>query len=231
MLDRRTFLGVMTVFSDMLSRPPLSEPSLEFYYDSIKDMETDAFTKRATEIIRGRKYTTLPTPADFLNLPDDQDEGMLAAEGVLRLMESLGGDQDLHGQESTILMALEALGGWVACCDAVSEYDIDKLGIWKRDFAAVYKACKRRDQSKAPKVLYGRHSQSNISRGYLNPATGELRNLLGEIVCVKPWGGKVLSDGKRDVKLLDVKSLPIEDLTGMLKELREGFEMEGGENQ
>lgn len=234
MLDRKVFLGVMTVFCDVLSRPPLSEPSLDFYYESIKDMETAAFTKRATEIIRGRKYTSLPTPADFLNLPDDQDSGMLAAESVLRLMELIGGDADLHGQDPVIMMAIDAMGGWPACCDTVREFDVDKLGIWKRDFASVYKAAARMDQAKAPGVLFGRHSQSNITRGFLNSATGELKNLLGETIEVKPWGSKQIATESRKMIGLGTVEKPAllgaEELKSLFSEMIESLPDEDEEN-
>lgn len=223
MLDRKVFLGVMTVFCDVLSRPPLSEPSLDFYYESIKDMETAAFTRRATEIIRGRKYTSLPTPADFLNLPDDQDSGMLAAESVLRLMELIGGDSDLHGQDPAIMMTIDAMGGWPACCDTVREFDVDKLGIWKRDFASVYKATARMDQAKSPRVLFGRHSQSNITRGFLNPSTGELKNISGEVVGIKPWGSKQIATENRKAIGLGTVEQPVlldaEELKNLLSGL------------
>ena len=203
MLDRRVFLSVITAFCDMLARPPLSEPALEIYYNAISDMETSAFTRRATELTRTRKYNTLPTAADFLNLPDDADSGMLAAETVLRVMEKIGGDADLQCDDPALMMAVDLMGGWVACCDAVSSYEIDKLGIWKRDFAAVYKAAARRDLSRAPRVLFGRHSQSNITAGYLNPATGELKNIQGHVISIAPWGSALITAGKDRLMLAE----------------------------
>lgn len=198
MLDESKFLEVMTVFCDLLGRPAPSKTTLSFFFESIKDMDTAAFTRRATEIMRSRKYTTLPTPADFLNLPDDQDTGLLAAETVLRVMERLGGDADVTAEnfagDAAIMATLDQLGGWVAACDAVREYDLDKLGIWRRDFAAIYRAVGRRATS-GPRVLLGRHSQDNVLRGYLNPATGELRNALGAVIEVKPWAGKQIAGG------------------------------------
>jgi hypothetical protein len=226
MLNEEKFVEVIAMFCEFLGRPMLSKMSLDFYYDSIKEMETDAFTRRATEIYRGRKYSTLPTAADFLNLPDDQDAGMLAAETVIRLMEAIGGDADLQHEDPVLMLAVDAMGGWVACCEAVSQYEIDKLGIWKRDFAAVYKASARRDQARAPQVLFGRHSQSNITRGYLNPSTGELKNLIGETIEVKPWGDKALPGGP--VALLQAKTepLPAEELQSMFRGLSEKLDAE-----
>jgi len=193
----------MTVFCDMLGRPALSKPSFNFYYESIKDMETSAFTRRATEIIRSRKYTNLPTPADFLDLPDAADQGMAAAETALRVMERVGADADVtakvFGGDGSFLVALARMGGWVAACEAVNEYELDKLGIWKRDFAAVYR---QSQHDQAPRVLLGRHSQGNALRGYLNIETGELRNAAGDTVRLLPWGSKAIGDGG-DQKLLE----------------------------
>jgi hypothetical protein len=195
-LDRVKFAEVITMFCEMLGRAPLSKPSLEIYYQALQDMTNEEFTRSATRIVRERRFTSLPTPAEFLHLPDDADRGMLAAEQVLRAMERVGGDSDVtsesFGGDGVIVAALDQLGGWVAQCEVVSEFEVDKLGIWKRDFAAVYRTMSRRS-SVPPRVLLGRHSQSNVTRGFLNPATGELRNALGSVVSVATWGHKQLS--------------------------------------
>lgn len=201
MLDRVTFLEVLTMFCEMLGRAPLSKPSLEMYYRALADMSTDDFTAAATRIVRERKFTSLPTPADFLEGLSVQaaDRGMVAAEDVLGRMRSAGGDADVQFEDQAIMVAVQMAGGWPFLCDYVNSFDLDKLGIWKREFAALYRAASAR-KGQAPRVLLGRHSQSNAVRGYLDTVTGELKNADGVVVRLLPWGTKAIAGTAEQVQ-------------------------------
>lgn len=198
-LDRTEFAKVMTVFSEAVGKK-LSAGLLDFYYSALKDMDTREFTLRATELFRSRKYTSFPMPGEFrTGGVEEQDRAMLAAEIVLRTMERVGGDADVNqmdfDNDPRIILAIERMGGWPQLCDQVREYEIDKIGIWKHQFATIYKAIGFTGIG-GDKTLLGRHSMENIARGFLNPATGETRNALGATVSSTPWGTKQIEAPK-----------------------------------
>lgn len=196
MLDRAKFAEVLTMFCELLGRSPLSKPSLEIYYSALAHLSTEEFTGAATRIVRERRFTSLPTPADFLEGTQErtEDRAMLAAEEVLRMMRGAGGDADVQFSDPAVMAAVQMAGGWPFLCDYVNSFDLDKLGIWKREFAGLYRAGYAR-KDKAPRVLLGRHSQANIAAGYLDAETGVLTNGSGRVLKVMPWG-KALPAGE-----------------------------------
>jgi len=166
----------MTAISQMVDKP-ISPELRDFYYNAVKDMATEDFTRRATEIARTRKYTSLPTPADFLNLPSDDEDGMLAAKLVLKKMRQVGADTSPWFDDEAIHRAIDASGGWLRVCEEVNSYELDKLGIWEARFKGLYGVQKAK---RGRPRLVGWLESQNTLEGYFSPSTGLLRNGRGE---------------------------------------------------
>lgn len=222
MLDYDVFHETIAAFAEQ-ARTKISDGLLRLYYEALKDMDTEEFTRSATRVFKERKYTNMPTAADFLDAPGSDDQAMLAADEVLEKMRSAGGDEDVSFKDQAIMNAIRIAGGWWTLCEYVNSFDLDKLGIWKREFAAQYRSAKRLRGVVAPNVLLGRMSAQQVASGYLSLETGELKNALGVVVSVKPWGGKCLTAGDRPALVahnnnqeVSQKNVNVKDIVGSI---------------
>jgi hypothetical protein len=174
-VDKQVLAKTLALFGEIVGKP-VSPGLLGLYHEALADLTTEQFRARATALAKTRRFTSLPTPADFLDGPDQEAQAVVACERVLELVRDLGSYEDLmlgEHVDAQTMRAVEMAGGWLEVCDTVDAYDADKLGIWRSQFAKLWIAAGR-DQSLPPPVSLGRHSTQNVMTGWLDPYTGVL---------------------------------------------------------
>lgn len=126
----------------------------------------DEVQRAATSILRSRRYTSMPTVADFMEYLGGgsiEDRAMIEAGKVLRAIEQHGGYNSVVFDEPTTQAVIQyAFGGWVKLC---ADCGTDEPEKWFRHHFAKYWAAYKRQGLRLMGVLDGAHAIANRAGG------------------------------------------------------------------
>lgn len=192
----------------------LSSPTIKLYWQILKPYPIEKINQAAQNILTGRKYSTFPLPADFIEYVDPraslEERAMVAVESVLDKMEFKGSWYSVKFDDPIIHATIERLGGWIRLCEEVSKLNSHELPFWKRDFCKMYSALAKLPQLRdVPVRLIGRCEADNIANGFLDPNTRILTLPAGDPVKIG-WDGvtpesQLRIENKTNQKLLGAR--------------------------
>jgi hypothetical protein len=164
--DKAKFAQLMEVLRKIFA--PKEEPTpllTEIYFRALSGAPIEAVESAITTIISTRKYSTLPKPAEILELigGNKDDLAAIAWITVQDAIKTIGGYQSVAFEDATIHAVIDSMGGWVALCETSS----DEI-VWKqKEFERLYKVLAGR--ATARPVLPGRNEIENVSNGFEAP--------------------------------------------------------------
>jgi len=106
--DRQKFTQIMLGVAENFSAK-ITEEGINLRFQVLKEFSLDQVIVAAKKILFTRKYTTMPTIADFAEAlqPSMSVNGVLAWEQVMKHLES-----GTRSKDAAINRAVKALGGW-----------------------------------------------------------------------------------------------------------------------
>lgn len=137
----------------------------EGYYMVLKELDINTFNTAIANVMSGRKYSTLPLPADILEsvIGNPEDNAILALKMVEDAMKEHGAYKSVSFDDKIALTCIENLGGWITICQM-------ELKDWewkKKEFITLYKALMRNPQNiKHTPYLAGICEHQNRLSGY-----------------------------------------------------------------
>jgi hypothetical protein len=161
MLDKKIFMETITAMSEMVGKP-MSQSTGRIYYEALKDMTDEQFSYAAGLIIRTRKFTSLPMPADFLDtIQADKDALVIAAwDKVINAMARVGAYSTVIFDDPLIHGFIQSYeGGWPGLCATTNEEM-----VWvRKEFERYYKAINPESVTVIP--LVGISEGQNMTAG------------------------------------------------------------------
>jgi hypothetical protein len=135
-LDKKEFLMIFTPMSEIFSKE-FSELATKMYYTILKDLNYEEFSKASQEVLRNRKYSNFPTPAEFLqaikgNKEENTQIEIETALSKFKLM--LKKACSIKIDDLKISWTIQRLGGWDYCLS----YDLKNIEWLYKEFSEVY---------------------------------------------------------------------------------------------
>jgi hypothetical protein len=134
--DIPKFTQVMTVLAEIYGAN-MSGPGIEARFIALEEYSIEKIEEAGKAIIRERKYTKMPTPADFIEHLESSttDVAALEALDVLQKIKSIGSyDSVTFADPVTMAVIDRRFGGWPRACE-LEEPD-EKWFL--RDFVSAY---------------------------------------------------------------------------------------------
>jgi len=153
--DYEKFCEVMSLLSEVYKRE-LSQMTYKAYWEVLKDLDIDTFTKNATNHLKASKF--FPTPSDLRNDIDEKDLAIFAWEKLLKAIEVAGYYESVDFQDKVIHSVVDLMGGW-------KDISIRELTDWDRKtFCEFYGTLSKKKTH--PEYLVGEHELHNNGRGF-----------------------------------------------------------------
>jgi len=117
MLDKKLFIQMMAMLCEIYEREQ-KESIMDIYYLVLSEMSNDDFKNSIVEILKTRKYATLPKPAEILEYSRLNIEALaiLAIDDIERAISRHGAYASITFEDSVINSIIDHLGGWVSVC-------------------------------------------------------------------------------------------------------------------
>jgi Domain of unknown function (DUF6475) len=135
------------------------------YFLVLQDLTKEEFEKAIKSVLAGRKYSTMPLPADFLEAANGNPEevAIIALNFVIKAIGRVGIYQSVDFQDAKIHATIEAMGGWQKICLLTH----DEWKFASKEFVSTFKALLNRNVNPA-QILVGQCDQHNIFRGVIS---------------------------------------------------------------
>lgn len=145
----------------------LTAQGIALRFKMLTPFEYAAVERAALAIMATRKFTTMPTPADFidhLNGGNIEDQAEVESGKVLQAISAHGGYASVvFDDPTTQAVIVQAYGGWVQMC---AQCGVEESEKWFRtNFAKTWAAYKRQG-IKVFGVLGGRCEIQNTANGF-----------------------------------------------------------------
>ena len=142
--DSARFLAIMQGLAENFGTQ-LSDAGLDMRFQALKQYSIEEVNQAALAILAGRKYTSMPTVADFIdNLSGGsaEDVAELEAAKVWQAIKRYGGWQSVVFDDPVTQSVIAlSYGGWPKLCSEMME---DQQKWFTKDFAKSYGAFARR---------------------------------------------------------------------------------------
>jgi len=150
MLDKKVFAQYITGFCEIYNKQP-TKSLLELYYFVLSDMNEDEFKNSVVELLKTRKFATLPKPAEILEYsrPDVEKLAILAIDDIERAIAKGGVYSSVTFEDRVINSIIDHLGGWIAVC----QMDLTEWKWAKKEIVKLYETYSKR--SNHPTHLIG----------------------------------------------------------------------------
>jgi hypothetical protein len=151
----------------------LSPSGIALRFKTLEQHDIDEIERAAMSLITCRKYTTMPTVADFLehlSCGSLEDKAEVEAGKVLTAIARHGGYASVVFDDPvTQAVIVQAYGGWVKLCEECGSSGVNgESEKWfRKDFARTWAAYSRQGIQQHGH-LPGRFEISNSSNGYLD---------------------------------------------------------------
>jgi len=108
------------------------------YYAALEDLTTDQFKESVSCLIRTRKYSTLPVPAEIREaaVGDLDGAAMLALTNFERSRATYGANNSVAFEDPTIHVVVMQMGGWIKVNGIIDS----EWKFTRNDFLKLYKA-------------------------------------------------------------------------------------------
>jgi hypothetical protein len=116
--DREEFakkiVGLSEVFKD-----PLSEMSIEIYFDALSGFDIDEVSQGITSVVKSRVYNGMPKPAEIIEAIEGGTgvKALSAWDQVISDVRRRGRLQGGKFDDPAITQAVRLCGGWEKICD------------------------------------------------------------------------------------------------------------------
>jgi hypothetical protein len=146
----------------------LTPQGIALRFEMLAGYEIGGVKKAAFAILANRKYTTMPTVADFLEHlggGSAEDRGQVEAGKVLEAIRRIGPYVGVVFDDPvTQAVIAEAYGGWPALAEHVGKEESEHW--FRKNFAATYAAYRRQGRARYGHMA-GRIEIDNSAKGYL----------------------------------------------------------------
>lgn len=141
--DRKKFGALMQGLAENLGAQ-LSAPGIALRFEALRQFGFDDVKRVTTSIAASRKYTTMPTIADFLEFlggGSADDMALVQAAIVWQAMKDHGASRSVCFDDPvTQAVIVHGFGGWQKMC---GETTVDKQQWFYKDFCRTYAAFSR----------------------------------------------------------------------------------------
>lgn len=157
--DKGKFAECMAGLQEVFISKPISEEKIEIYYRIFQDWSIDKFQKACENVIKLKKISTFPLPAEIMQVADG-DKALMAWLDSQQAVGEAGSWQSVVFGDKTIHSIIEALGGWVKFCLTKT----DELKWIQKDFERLYPLMSKKQAH--PLKCIGQHDINNQSKGF-----------------------------------------------------------------
>lgn len=136
--DKQSFAEIMLGVAENFSAS-ISDAGLAIRFAALAEHSIEDVRNAAMHIIKNRKYTTMPTTADFLEFISGgsaEDVALLQAANVWQAMQDHGSYScPVFDDPVTMAVIHNVFGGWIKLC---SETQVSEQKWFIKDFVAAY---------------------------------------------------------------------------------------------
>lgn len=139
--DLKEFITLMMGISELFGAK-VSNLGIELMSKALRPYTIEQITEAANLIVRTRKYTTMPTVADFIEAIEgsEEDQATVQASIVWDAISRVGAYDSVQFRDSTTAAVVrDAFGGWSRICRETKE---DNRVWFMKEFKEQYKSYK-----------------------------------------------------------------------------------------
>lgn len=164
--DKQAFAEMMVALAENYGQT-VTKAGMALRFDALREYDITDVRRAAMSLLRSRKYTSMPTVADFLEHMGGgsaEDKAEAAAGKALRAVAEAGRYASVTFDDPVLMAVIEnAWGGWPEFCAACSGPEVKFV---RRELAKTYAAYARQGVRRYGH-LSGITENSNGSAGYL----------------------------------------------------------------
>lgn len=164
--DKQAFAEMMVALAENYGQT-VTKAGMALRFDALREYDITDVRRAAMSLLRSRKYTSMPTVADFLEHiggGSAEDKAEAAAGKALRAVAEAGRYASVTFDDPVLMAVVEnAWGGWPEFCAACSGPEVKFV---RRELAKTYAAYARQGVRRYGH-LSGITENSNGSAGYL----------------------------------------------------------------
>lgn len=164
--DKQAFAEMMVALAENYGQT-VTKAGMALRFDALREYDITDVRRAAISLLRSRKYTSMPTVADFLEHMGGgsaEDKAEAAAGKALRAVAEAGRYASVTFDDPVLMAVVEnAWGGWPEFCAACSGPEVKFV---RRELAKTYAAYARQGVRRYGH-LSGITENSNGSAGYL----------------------------------------------------------------
>lgn len=197
-LDHTIFKQGMELMCTVFKREP-DKMLLSAYYAILKSMDDSQFQGAVSFVLRDRKYTSLPLPADIIEAATGKldDEALIALAKLERAMATWGAYRSIAFDDPVIHAFVAANGGWPFLC----RMELDQWKFKRIDFLKSYKAfAPNLNRLTVPLTLIGADEQAS-------PSLPVRMAYVGDMEAIETWQGgtrALIEQGRRLPEILAI---------------------------
>lgn len=197
-LDFEVFEKGMAMMCVIANREP-NDILLSTYYALLKDLDDEQFQRSVSNVLKDRKYTTLPLPADIREsaLGKLDDEAVLALAKLERATSTWGAYRSIIFDDPIIHAIVQSFGGWPAVC----RMEVDEWKFRRIEFLKVYKAfAPNLNRLQLPMKLGG------VGEGDPKAVQPKLV-MIGSEAAINAWQGKIKTIESREPRMVEILNI------------------------
>ncbi|CAK7067503.1 MAG: hypothetical protein DELT_01712 [Desulfovibrio sp.] len=165
--DKARFASIMGGMAEVYGRE-ISKQALSLHFRVLQPFGIDEVEEAAVRILSSRTYSTMPTPADFLQFMTGgsvEDRAEIETAKVVETVARIGGNASVvFDNPTTAAVIRNAYGGWVKLCEDCGVAESEKW--FRHNFAKTWAAYERQGV-RVYGVLAGREEIANRAAGFL----------------------------------------------------------------
>ena len=169
-MNKKEFIQIFTPMSEIFSKE-FSELATKMYYTILKDLTYEEFSKASQEVLRNRKYSNFPTPAEFLQAikGSKEDNTQIEIETALSKFKlMLKKACSIKIDDLKIAWTIKRLGGWDYCLN----YNLKNIEWLYKEFSEVYKnVMKLETPAEIENLVLTSRDQNNKNQGLFFPVS------------------------------------------------------------
>jgi len=164
MLDYKKFSTIFSALCEFFDKEP-SKVFIQMYYKLLQDLTDEQMESAITEVLKIRKYTKMPLPAEIREyvFGNIESRAILAIDQVSAAIEKVGSYSTIVFPDNVINHVVSGFpGGWPKLCETTYE----EWQFVRKDLIRRYIALDtRRNDLQQIKALPGRTEAENSIRG------------------------------------------------------------------
>lgn len=142
-LDKQAFAEMIVALAENYGQT-VTRAGMALRFDALREYGIADIRRATMSLLRSRKYTTMPTVADFLEHlggGSAEDKAELAAGKILKAVARVGRYASVSFDDPVVMAVIEgAYGGWPQLCEACAGNEVKFV---RRELAKTYAAYAR----------------------------------------------------------------------------------------